>query len=639
MATNNKYLKGDLPIAISTSIPTALVRYQRDGFAANYAIGNTPWLSAASDQDKLSRITTTYQKERIDQGDAAGEQSLSNWWLRSATSWHHGAGERYYDADTSDLYRFYESNNIDSWTLGELKLLPATTNVSNTAAASQPTTVSGGTFFLQSGTLKFYNQSTGTITSMPLTGGATPYKLTTDGTYAIVAASNGIYDVTTAGVVRKLWDHPTYVAATWVPQAIAYVKERIIVAALEGTVEVGIYEVSRAYTTPTPRINASEERWETANTSTIVNSIAELPSAIIVGYTQGAVSRVQMYTINPASPLAALTDPTIIAELPRGETLNQIRSYLNEYVILATSKGLRVGTIGTDGQSFTYGPLNVEGAVTDIALDETYVYASRSYLVSGSAGLWRLNLGQAVGSGYAYASDLVTDSNAPTGVAFVGTSGLKFMTSSTGVWVEHATNKATSGYLKSGWIRWGTSEKKQPVSLAIKSDSTTGGTLGFNLVDQETQVVTIGAVPLGQGTEIGTAGTLQPADHFEITFNFTRNSTDATKSPILQEWQIRALPAPLRSRTLTVPLLCYEEERDANGVVNRSNPWERINYLERIEQNGGAVLYQDFSSGEERICVIKAIQFEQDSPPTFASGFGGIVTIQLQTIDTEQAVR
>lgn len=638
MATTNKYLKGDLPIAISTNVPTALARYGREDFAASYAIGNTPWLSAASDNNRISRITTTYQKERIDQGQLTGEQSLTNWWLRSATSWHHGAGEQYYDADTSDLYRFYESNNIDPWTLGQVTMLPATVNVSNTAAAYQPTTVNGGTFFIQSSTLKFYNESTQTVSSITLTGGATPYKLTTDGTYAIVAASNGIYDVTTAGVVRKLWDLPTYAAATWTPQAIAYVKERIIVAALEGTVEVGIYEASRAYTTPTPNLQASNEIWDTAVTSTVINSIAELPSAVVVGYTQGAVSRVQMYTINATAPLTPLTDPTIIAELPRGETLHQLRTYLNEYVILATSKGLRIGNIGTDGQSFTYGPLNVEGDVYDIALDETYVYCTRSNLVSGSAGLWRLNLGQTIENGYAYAADLVTDSNVPNGVAFVGTSGLKFITSSSGIWVEHATNLAESGYLKSGLIRWGTGEKKQPVSLSIKTDADSTGTLGVNLDDDNDQLLTIGTVPFGPNTEATLASYISPADVFQVTFNFTRNSSDATKGPLLTEWQIRALPAPLRSRTITVPLLCYEEERDPNGNTRISNPWERIQYLESIEQNGGAVLYQDFTSGEERICVIRAIQFEQAAPPTFAAGFGGIVTVQLQTIDTETVV-
>ncbi len=639
MATTNKYLKGDLPIVISTNIPTALVRYQRDDFAASYAIGNTPWLSAASDNNRISRITTTYQKERIDQSSTTGEQSLTNWWLRSATSWHHGAGERYYDADTSDLFRFYESNNIDPWTLGELKLLSATTNVNNSAAAYQPTTVNGGTFFIQDATLKFYSQSTGSITSITIAAGVVPQKLTTDGIYAIVGTNNGIYDVTTAGVSRKLWDAPTHPSGGWTVQAISYVKERIIVGALEGTSYVGVFEGSRTYSTPTPKFDQNHRIFQTFDTQAVINSITELPSSVVVGYTQGSISRVQMYTINPTNPLAALTDPTIIAELPRGETLNQIRTYLNEFVILATTKGLRVGTIGNDGQSFSYGPLNLEGNVSDIAFDESYVYASRSEIISGSAGLWRLNLGQVVENGYAYAADLVTDSNPPNGVAFIGNSGLKFITSSTGVWTQHATNLATSGYLKSGWIRWGTTERKQPVNLTISSVLGTGGVLGMEVVDQTDQSISIGSLPLGQSVEVGLSGSVQPADHFEITFNFTRNTSDATKSPILETWQIRALPAPLRSRTLTIPLLCYEEERDPNGNVRNSNPWDRVSYLERIEQNGGAVLYQDFSSGEERVCVIRAIQFEQAAPPTFASGFGGIVTIQLQTIDTEIAVQ
>ena len=141
-------------------------------------------------------------------------------------------------------------------------------------------------------------------------------------------------------------------------------------------------------------------------------------------------------------------------------------------------------------------------------------------------------------------------------------------------------------------------------------------------------------------TEVGLSGSLQPADQFELTINLSRPTGDlVSQGPVVEEWQIRALPAPLRSRTITLPLLCYEEERDSNGVVKISEPWERITYLERIEQNGGAVLLQDFSSGEERVCVIRAIQFEQTSPPTFASGFGGIVTVQLQTIDSEQAIQ
>ena len=634
MATTNKYLKGDLPIAISTNVPTALVRYSREDFAASYAIGNTPWLSAASDNNRISRITTTYQKERIDQGTLTGEQSLTNWWLRSATSWHHGAGEQYYDADSSDLYRFYESNNIDPWTLGELKLLPATTNLT-TSAASSPATVSGGTFYISGSAIKFYNGTSTTSTSLGTS--TTAQTLTTDGTFAIVGANDGIYQVSTALAVTKLYSKKAGVTTQTV-QSIAYVKDRIVAGVMHDSTDMHLYELARNPTSPPVTLTSGDVRFTFANTSIAFNSISELPGAIVVGYTQGAVSRVQMYTINPTSPTAAIVGPTIIAELPRGETLNQMRSYLNEYVILATTKGLRVGTIGTDGQSFTYGPLNVEGNVQDIALDETYVYCTRSNLVSGSAGLWRLNLGQTIDNGYAYAADLVTDSNVPNGLAFVGSTGLKFITSSSGTWVEHATNLAASGYLKSGLIRWGTGEKKQPVSLSIKSDPDSSGTLGFNVDDNADQLLTTGTIPFGPNVESTLASYVYPADVFQVTFNFARDTTDATKGPLLKEWQIRALPAPLRSRTITIPLLCYEEERDPNGNTRVSSPWERIQYLESIEQNGGAVLYQDFTSGEERICVIRAIQFEQTAPPTFASGFGGIVTLQLQTIDTETVV-
>lgn len=633
MATNNKELVGDLPIILSQAIPTALVRYKREDFAASYAIGNTPWLSAASDQNRISRITTTYQKERIDQGSSAGENSLSNWWLRSATSWHHGAGERYYDAEAADLFRYYESNNIDVWTTGELKLLKQTTQLSS-SSASNPVTVSGGTFYIQSGTLKFYNQSTSTSTTIPINTNDTVYCITSDGTYCIAATTSGIYDISTAGVVRILWHKPTYVAATWFPQAIAYVKERIIVAALEGTVEVGIYEASRAYTTPTPTLNAATERWETPNTSVVVNSIAELNSAIIVGYTEGIISRVLSFSLDETSPLSAILDPIVIAELPRGETLNQIRTYLSSFVVLATSKGVRVGEQSNDGKSFTYGPLNVEGACADISFTEGFVYATRSKSINNSYGLWRVNLGTPIDNGYAYAPDLVTDSGVVNGVAFVGNTGRKFITSASGVWIEHPTNLAPSGTISSGWIRWGTAEKKQPVSIAIRTEGT-GGTVGFSVADQSSNFTSIEAIPLTGSTDFQLSAGLQPADHFEITLTLTRSTSDFAVGPLVEEWQCRALPAPLRSRTLTIPLLCFEEERDSNGVTRVSNPWQRINYLERIEQNGGAVLFQDFSSGEERVCTIRAIQFEQSSPPSFAAGFGGIVTIQLQTIDTE----
>lgn len=637
MATNNKKLVGDLPIILSQAIPTALVKYQREDFAASYAIGNTPWLSAASDQNRISRITTTYQKERIDQGSSAGENSLSNWWLRSASSWHHGAGERYYDADASDSYRYFESNNIDVFSdVGSIKLLPSTTQFSTTAITAKPATTNGGTFYIQGGNVYYYNSSTNSSTSTSLATSVTAQVLTSDGSNAIVGASDGVYTVSTSMVVTKLWSKPVSVT-TFTVQAIGFVKDRIVVGVKQDSTACIVYELSRFPTSPPVTVGNNEERYTYNDTTLVWNSVGELNGAIIVGYTVGAISRVLSFEIDQTSPLAAIKDPIVIAELPRGETLNQIRTYLNEYVVMATTAGVRIGNQNTDGTSFTYGPLNITGNVKDIAFTSRYIYATREKEINNKKGLWKIDLGQAIDNGYAYATDLETDAGDVVGVAFMGTTARKFMVGASGVWLEHATELATSGVIKSGWIRWGTAEKKQPVSLAVRCQG--GGRVGFSLYDQEFNTTLIDAIPLTGSTEFQLSAGLQPSDHFEIQLTLSRSTTDATVGPAVEEWQCRALPAPLRSRTITVPLLCYEEERDSNGVTRVSNPYERINYLERIEQNGGAVLFQDFSSGEERVCTIRAIQFEQAAPPSFASGFGGIVTIQLQTIDSELPIQ
>lgn len=637
MATTNKELVGDLPIILSQAIPTALVKYKREDFAASYAIGNTPWLSGASDQNRISRITTTYQKERIDQGTSAGENSLSNWWLRSATSWHHGSGERYYDADASDQFRYYESYNIDPWNVGEIKLLPKTTQLSTTAITAKPATVTNGAFYIQGGNVYYYNGSTNASTSTSLATSVTAQVLASDGNNAIVGASDGIYTVSTSMTVSKIWAKPNGVT-TFTVQAIGFVKDRIVIGVKEDTTQCVVYELSRFPSSTPVTIGNTEERYTFKDASLVWNSVGELNSAIIVGYTLGAISRVLSFAIDETSPLAAIKDPIVIAELPRGETLHQIRTYLNEFVVMATTSGVRIGNQSTDGTSFIYGPLNVSGDVNDIAFHDRYVFATRNYAINNIKGLWRIDIGQVIDNGYAYAPDLSTDSSNLEGVCFIGITARKFMVGASGVWVEHATELSTSGTISSGWIRWGTAEKKQPVSVAIRTEGT-GGTIGFSVADQDGNTSAIESIPLSGSTDFQLSASLQPADHFEITLTLSRSTADATVGPLVEEWQCRALPAPLRSRTITVPLLCYEEERDSNGVTRVSNPWERINYLERIEQNGGAVLFQDFSSGEERVCTIRAIQFEQTAPPSFASGFGGIVTVQLQTIDTEVPIQ
>ena len=632
--SDNKEVVADLPHVIGSDVLERLSRYNRGGFAADYAIGNQPWLSNASDDNMISRVTTQYQKERVDQEAAAGENSLSNWWLRSATSWHRGEGSEFYDADAEDIHRYRESANMDIWTQGQLSLLPATTTVSSSVGGVSAVTCSLGAWFVFNNKLYLYKASDGSLTLVPGSY-STAQLVATDGCTALLASGDGLYQITSAYAITKLYDAP---GGAWTVQALAYVKSRIMVGCqISDALPMRVFELARSPASPPVAIDLSvttgDSKFEYASTSLSFAAITEATSAVLVATNTGVQSRVLSFGIDTtAAGLAALKEPINVAEFPVGETVNALKTYLNTYIIAATNKGVRVAAETTNGLGFTYGPLNIKDNISDLAFDGEYVYATRSVLRDGSYGLWRIDLGTTVDQAYAYSSDIsIGGTAAPTSVAFVGSTGNALVLTASTAHVEDPATRAASGYLETGWVRFGTTEFKQPVSFALRSENDYG-LLGVKASARSGASTSFDSVPIGKTLNVPLSGALSPGGEFELRFSFTSASNE---SPILDEWQLRALPAPLRSRTITLPLMCFDEERDSNGVTRVSDAWLRLSELEDLEQSGGACLLQDFSTNEERICVVRAISYAQATPPSFENGFGGLVTIQLQTIDVE----
>ena len=633
MVVNNKTLPSDLPLVLGVDVIDRLARYDRSDFAADYAIGNQPWMSMASDQNRISRITTAYQKERVDQEASAGENSLSNWWLRSATSWHRGAGVLFYDADATDQYRFGSSANIDVWTQGQFTLLKDTEEIYNGGATSVETCDAGFWFFNDSRDLYIYRTSTGTATAV--TGVTSDvYAIVTDGSNVIAATADGVWQVDEATLTAtKLYAAP---GSGWTPHKIGFVKSRIIVAAqVTDTYPYRVFELGRNPATPPTNVSINTDSRYESKTVLTFSSITETTGAILVAINVGNRSRVLSFTIdNSASGNAAMLEPITVAEFPTGELVHELRGYLSTYVIAATTKGLRVAEETSNGLGFTYGPLTISGEVKDISFNGEYIYATRETEYLGQKGLWRVHLGTTVDSAYAYAADVSIPTGSPVGCTVLDMTGRMVVATASKIYVEHATRLAPTGYINSGWIRFGTTEYKQPVSFAVHS-STAYGTLGVTVESNDGDSVTFESIPQDQVLNIPLSSNMLPDTQFQVVATLTRDSTDTTKGPLVEEWQLRSLPAPLRSRTITLPLMCYSEERDSLGNVRSSDPWPRLRALEKLEQSGGACLFQDFTTGEERICVVRAIQYDQMAPPTFTEGFGGMVTVQLQTIDVE----
>jgi hypothetical protein len=622
-----KEIVDDLPISLGVT-GSALSRYDRTTFAADYAIGQLPWIAATSDEMRVSRVTTRFQRDRLDQGTSAGEQSLSNWWLRSATSWHRGAGITFYDADTEDLYRFRDSHNVDVWERGKLSLLPATTRPYSAAAASSPETFGGGAWFIANSNV-YACEADGDVVDVTAFS-ATPQVLCTDGANAFVAASNGIHRIKPDYTSTKIYDAP---GGSWTVQAIGYVKDRIIVCAqITDALPMRVFELGRNPSSPSINL-VTDSVFEFESTELSFKGVAEATGAILVGVTIGARSTVMSFGLDTSTPgTVALREPVTVAALPVGETLNCLRSYLNTYIALGTSKGLRIATESQGGEGFTYGPLVLSDDIEAVTFDGGYVYTTRAVTKGGAKGLWRVDLGTEVGESFAYASDLSTSTSTPTGVALVGTTGLMLVTAGDGCWVESASVKAATGEISSGAIRYGTTERKQVVSILSRLTVADGAAQFTVVADNGTNgsFIRTGNV-LTEDSSL--APYVTPASEFELTITLSKGSSTG---PTVEEWQLRAQPAPQRSRTITIPVQCRPQETDSRGNVLLAEPHQRLRALERMEASGQAVLFQDFSTGEERVCIITAVQYEQMAPPTVVDGFSGIVTIQLQTIDSEE---
>jgi hypothetical protein len=126
-----------------------------------------------------------------------------------------------------------------------------------------------------------------------------------------------------------------------------------------------------------------------------------------------------------------------------------------------------------------------------------------------------------------------------------------------------------------------------------------------------------------------------PLEFLQYRFDLNRDTTDTTKGPDFEGYQIKALPASTRQRLVQLPLFCFDVEQDRfnneNGYQGRA--FERIVDLEALEETGDEIVFQDFTTNEQFGCVIEEISFRKISPPDRRfSGFGGILNVVIRKL-------
>ncbi len=377
-------------------------------------------------------------------------------------------------------------------------------------------------------------------------------------------------------------------------------------------------------------------------------SITSSGAAIYVTGYSGSQSNIQKFTLASNGTMPTLTSAITAAEMPSGELIYKIYYYLG-YMLIGTSKGVRVAAVSDDG-SLAYGPLNFESEqpVYDFAARDKYVWCATN--VDGSPGTTRIDLGTQIAPlVFPYAWDTYyypeTENDRVTGryttaCAFVnGTDRLAFTTNYNGtnghVYIESADRLVWEGYLQTGYIRYNTLEPKIFKFVFPRFISTDGGLVVKSVTADETEY-TIGNY--GQGadvTETGVPYPNTPQEYLAFKFVITRSTTDDTLGPLFNGYQVKALPAIPRQRLVQYPVFCFDHESDKFGVEvgYEGSAWQRMQALESIENAGDTIRVEDFRTGESFVGLIEEMDFINRTPQDKRfSGFGGVLLVTIRSV-------
>jgi len=626
-------------IPYTLSNPAGSTTYSATGEAYDVAIGGLPFFLLNSDDSPYRRVTAQYRKQQIDQSREPGEQTLTGWWLRSQSSFHLGAGIKFFEPIQEESLRFQytESKGVDVWTRGQATLLNDTASFYAGAAPAQLIGVNDGTndcIYVTDGTALKKITSAGAATTITQAGTAsTIYSLTTDGSnyYFINGTKVHKGSVGATPADSEIYNTPGVTRAT-----IRFVKQRLLLAI--GNV---LYELNANATgsaaLPTALYTHPNANW-------VWSSIAEGPQAIYVsGYDpNGTSSSVFKINLDAAVPnslgFPTLSVPTVIIDMPDGERINDFDVYLGVYAVLATSLGFRVGIADATGD-VQYGPLLFKDAPCNaIAFRDNFAYLTSK--VDGEAGLVRVDLSTIVIPNslfFPWAWDLIATGTTTTAsqVAFFGNSDRAAFTNGNNTWAESTTSVVPTGYLRTGYIRYNTLELKIFKLMQARIDTANGG-INIDSVDSEDNFYRIGTFAQQSVVpEININYPQASQEYLGFQFTLTRSTTDVSKGPLFTGYQIKSLPAIPRQRLIQYPLSCYDHESDHFGVEAgyEGSAYYRMNQLESIENVGDTIRVEDFRTGESYIGLIEELDFRNATPSDKRfSGFGGTLLVTIRTV-------
>jgi hypothetical protein len=201
--------------------------------------------------------------------------------------------------------------------------------------------------------------------------------------------------------------------------------------------------------------------------------------------------------------------------------------------------------------------------------------------------------------------------------------------------IEASTALTPTGYITSGYIRYGTLEPKNFKRLLGRGDFSKGSmtleTVDKNGIEYDHISYDSSVLPI----EVGTSNPATAQEYVAFKFILYRDGTTASAGPIFKGYQAKATIATPRQRVMQFPVYCYDIETDRfNTMIGyEGRAFDKIRLLEDIEETGDVITWQDLTTGESRQAVIEQISFTRMTPPDKRfDGFGGVINITIRTV-------
>jgi hypothetical protein len=410
------------------------------------SIGGHPYMIDWSADNHLTIASVPLARPQADTSNRPGEQTLNpdGLWRRAAESWHHGAGQEWYDrGDDADPYRFRDSLGVDPWTRNALTLLHATTRTLTSANTNLPLAVASGKAFIGDGAT--VRVTTDGVSWTALTGGGTGAvtSIASDGTTAYAAYATGIHK-TTGGALASF-------AASATANILRYASGR-----LWGGVNAGLVSYDAAGTETVEFTHPTAAwRWD---------DIAGAGWVFAAGH---AGDKSAVYKVRENDDGSGLTTPVVAGMLPDGEIARALCTYLG-FLVLGTSRGVRVAQIDASGDLTIGAVIPVVGGVYCLEPQDKYVWFGWANHDTTHTGLGRLDLSVfTLPLTPAYAPDLMaTAQGQVTGVVTLGDVRL-FTVAGYGA-VHEATTKVASGWVDQGRVTFGIPDRKTVLSIDVR---------------------------------------------------------------------------------------------------------------------------------------------------------------------------